>query len=253
MVETFEDAIADATQARSAGATLVEYRIDDVFHGDEGENTTENDGGEAGGWEGVVLVRRLVAESPLPCIVTCRSVAEGGGYDGDDDARIALYESLARDPGGHPPRYIDVEYATFSRSANIQQKVLLAVGCAPTTPRVSRDAGERSTSLVLSHHDFEGRPANLMTILSKMQRVDAARVLKIAFQARSVRDNLEIFELLRERDRPMIALAMGEAGLLSRVLAPKFGGCITFASPPQHVSNRTGSADDCGPPPDVPV
>jgi len=45
-----------------------------------------------------------------------------------------------------------------------------------------------------------------------------------------VRDNLELFDLLAHRERPMIALAMGEHGLMSRILAPKFGAFLTFAS-----------------------
>jgi len=51
-----------------------------------------------------------------------------------------------------------------------------------------------------------------------------------AAAARSVRDNLEAADLLVERGKPMIALCMGEYGLMSRVLAPKFGGLITFAT-----------------------
>jgi len=48
--------------------------------------------------------------------------------------------------------------------------------------------------------------------------------------ARSIRDNLEAFDLLASRSKPTIALLMGEFGLMSRVLAPKFGGFLTFAS-----------------------
>ena len=55
-------------------------------------------------------------------------------------------------------------------------------------------------------------------------------MIKIAWLARSLRDNLEAFELLRTRRKPMIALCMGRFGLMSRVLAPKFGGFLTFAS-----------------------
>src|SRR5206468_10159700 len=57
-----------------------------------------------------------------------------------------------------------------------------------------------------------------------------AGIKKIVWMARSVRDNLEAFELLRDRQKPMIALCMGEVGLISRVLAKKFGGFLTFAS-----------------------
>lgn len=208
MVEEVHAALADAGAARSAGADLVEYRIDSLFHGE----------GDAEGEAGAV---RLVRESPLPCIVTCRSSAEGGSYDGDDSARVSLYEKLGT--LDHPPRYIDVELATYTRSANLRQKVNLAVD----HPGAARDL---STSLILSTHDFAGRPANLFKQMSAMRAEPAARVHKIAFRARSLRDNLELFELLRERDRPTIALGMGEFGLMSRVLAPKFGGFLTFAS-----------------------
>ena len=39
-----------------------------------------------------------------------------------------------------------------------------------------------------------------------------------------------MFDLLTERQKPMIALCMGEFGEMSRVLAPKFGGFLTFAA-----------------------
>ncbi len=208
MVEDVHAALADAAAARSAGADLVEYRIDSLFHGE----------GDAEGDAGAI---RLVRESPLPCIVTCRSSAEGGSYDGDDSARVSLYEKLGT--LDHPPRYIDVELATYTRSANLRQKVNLAVD----HPGAARDL---ATSLILSTHDFNGRPANLFKQMSALRDEPAARVHKIAYRARSLRDNLELFELLRERDRPTIALGMGEFGLMSRVLAPKFGGLLTFAS-----------------------
>jgi 3-dehydroquinate dehydratase/shikimate dehydrogenase len=61
---------------------------------------------------------------------------------------------------------------------------------------------------------------------------------KIVWTARTIRDNVEVFELLGNRRRPMIALCMGEAGLLSRVLAKKFGGFLTFAS----LDSKSGTA-----------
>ncbi|MGA2499487.1 MAG: type I 3-dehydroquinate dehydratase, partial [Tepidisphaeraceae bacterium] len=53
---------------------------------------------------------------------------------------------------------------------------------------------------------------------------------KIVWTARTIRDNLEAFELLQNRSKPMIALCMGEAGLISRILAKKFGAFLTFAA-----------------------
>lgn len=211
-------ALSDAVLARDAGADLVEYRIDQFFtgaHGPDGEREQRE-------------IIGLVSDSPLPCIVTCRPVGpEGGEYDGEDAARIALYERLAIAAGAdgteHPPRYIDVELATFERSANIRQKIKLAVD----HPEQLRDL---RTSLILSTHDFQGRPVDLFRRLSRMREEPAAAVLKVAYFARSLRDNLDLFDLLTDTDRPTIALGMGPFGLMSRVLAPKFGGFMTFAS-----------------------
>lgn len=208
MVNDAPGALADADAARLAGADLVEYRIDTIFHG-------EHDA------EGEAAAVRLARESPLPCIITCRAASEGGAYDGDDAARVALYEKLGT--LDRPPRYIDIELATYARSASLRQKVNLAVG----HPARARDL---CASLILSAHDFSGRPAKLHQIIESLRHEPAAAVHKIAFTARSLRDNLELFAILRDRDRPAIALGMGEFGLMSRVLAPKFGGFLTFAS-----------------------
>lgn len=212
MVQDQASGLAEARAAQAAGADLVEFRIDDVFSG-SGDDREQK------------LVLRLCAESPLPCIVTCRSSAEGGHYDGDDMERVSLYERLgtASGPDELPPRYLDIEHAAYTRSANLKQKVNLAVD----HPAQVRDL---RTTLILSMHDFQTRPADLTRRLLAMQGEAAAGVLKVAFRARSLRDNLELFDLLAERDRPMIALGMGEFGLMSRILAPKFGGFLTFAS-----------------------
>lgn len=207
MVDEPALALRDAEQARASGADLVEYRIDRLFNGE--------------GDDGQRAVLQLVADSPVPCIVTCRMSEEGGEYDGDDSARVSLIEALGT--SDHPPRYIDFEGAAYERSANLRQKINLAV-------QHEKQVREVSTGLILSAHDFDKRPANLMTLLSSMRAHEAARIIKLAFRARSVRDNLEIFDILRERDRPTIVLGMGEHGLMSRVLAPKFGGFLTFAS-----------------------
>ncbi|MFG0260090.1 MAG: type I 3-dehydroquinate dehydratase [Phycisphaerales bacterium JB041] len=205
MVETVERAIADAVLAGEHGADLVEYRIDELF-------STLDDLPE---------VLRLVDGSPLPCIVTCRPTWEGGSYDGDEDERVAMFERLGT--GDTPPRYIDAELAAYTRSANERMKIDLAVD----HPGQRRDL---RTRLILSSHDFSGRPTDLTRRVLGMQSEPAASVHKVAFRARSLRDNLELFDLLAQSPRPMIALGMGEFGLMSRVLARKFGGFLTFAS-----------------------
>ncbi|MBO6513955.1 MAG: type I 3-dehydroquinate dehydratase [Phycisphaerales bacterium] len=211
MVEEANTALLDASLAQAKGADLVEYRVDLLFEQREEEPLEER----------MSRVLDLVKESPLPCIVTCRPHWEGGEYHGDDDERISLYEALGT--SDHPPAYIDVELATYTRSANIRQKVNLAVD----HPKQQRSV---TTKLILSTHDFHGRPSDLTRKILTMNDEPACSVVKIAYRARSIRDNLELFEILRDRQKPTIALGMGEFGEMSRILAPKFGGLLTFAS-----------------------
>ncbi len=231
MVHDVHVALAEARHAKIAGADLVEFRVDQIFQGEGDE-------------EGLAAIVRLVDESPLPCIITCRAASEGGDYDGDDAGRVALWEHLGIADNDakqildrsltvaallhpkHPPRYIDVELATYQRSANLRQKVGLAVDH-------EQQRRDLTTSLILSAHDFNTRPATLTRLIADMDAAPAARVHKIAWRARSLRDNIEAFEILQHASRPTIALCMGEFGLMSRVLAPKFGpggGFLTFAS-----------------------
>ncbi len=211
MVEDAPSALLDASLAQAKGADIIEYRVDLLFEQRDEESLEER----------MSRVLDLVKESPLPCIVTCRPHWEGGEYHGDDDERISLYEALGTSE--HPPAYIDVELATYTRSANIRQKVNLAVD----HPKQKRQV---STRLILSSHDFEGRHADLTRRIIAMNEEPACSVVKIAYRARSIRDNLELFEILRDRQKPTIALGMGEFGTMSRILAPKFGGLLTFAS-----------------------
>ncbi|MBL8875915.1 MAG: type I 3-dehydroquinate dehydratase [Phycisphaerae bacterium] len=206
-------ALSEAQNAQKAGADIVEFRIDEFFDPSLAEADPDRQERE---------IARLVRESPLPCIVTCRSSQEGGGYSGNEDERIALYERLASgERKGSQPRYLDLEFAAAT-APGVQPRIARLFGLDSTS--------QQASGLILSAHDFQGRPADLTRRVLAMRADGVANVIKIAFRARSLRDNLELFELLRDSDRPTIALGMGEFGLMSRVLAPKFGGFLTFAS-----------------------
>jgi 3-dehydroquinate dehydratase/shikimate dehydrogenase len=211
-VESIEQTLSMAAEARDAGADLVEYRLDTFYSG-------RDDARE------LPAVLGLIAKSPLACIATCRPVLEGGQYDGPDDARVSLYEALgtAHGPGQLAPTYIDCEFSTYARSANIKQKVNLAID----HPGQLRTVTAR---LILSYHDFHTRPPDLFRTLDAMSAEPAAAVVKVAYRARSLRDNLELLDLAQQSPRPTIALGMGPFGLMSRVLAPKFGAMLTFAA-----------------------
>ncbi len=202
LVHSIDQALEAAGRAASLGADLVEYRID-LFADDPG------------------AVEDLIGCSPLPCIITCRPTWEGGQYDGDDRDRISMLEASVL--GEHQPTYLDIELAAFQRSFNLRQKVGLMVDHPAQVRPVE-------TGLILSSHDFEQRPMDLLQRVEAMAASTTCRVIKIVWMAKSLRDNLEAFEILQGQYKPTIALCMGEAGLPSRVLAKKFGAMLSFAA-----------------------
>ncbi len=173
---------ADMAAASQAGADMVELRLDYLA-------TCDRD-----------AVATLLADRPLPVIVTCRPARQGGRFAGDEAERLAIL-SVAAELGAD---YVDIE--------------------ADVAP-ASRPGGR----IILSHHDFSARPADLDAIVARLADSDAD-VVKVAFAAAGPEDALAALKVLHEADRPVIALAMGECGIVSRILAGKFGAFGTFAS-----------------------
>ncbi len=198
-----DPSIADqAHAARDAGADLVELRVDRI--------------------DDVAAVKAyLSGPRDLPAIVTIRSADEGGDWSGSDQERIALYEHL----GLLQPGHIDVELATWQRSASIRQKLALVCNTGPATTH-----DRARNELILSVHDFKVTPDPLAPAIAPLLATNVGTA-KAVFAANDARDALRVLLELRRAaaQRPTIALAMGEAGLASRVLARKFGGFLTFA------------------------
>ncbi len=202
-VEDLAAAHAAGAIAAERGATLLEYRIDRF----------------AGGPEGVT---ELVQRAPLPCVITCRPDWEGGAYEGDDETRLGLFVAAA-EAGAHA---IDVELKALERDAAFRARI--------------RAIANHGPKLIVSSHDFQTRPADLQRRIRAMIEEPACDVAKIAWTARSLRDNLEAFELIEHRAKPVIALCMGEEGLASRVLAKKFGAYLTFCGLEENSGTAPG-------------
>lgn len=86
--------------------------------------------------------------------------------------------------------------------------------------------------VICSHHDFAGGADEASAIYEQMSKTPA-RVLKIAVQADEITDCLPVFHLLdraRREGREMIAVAMGDAGLMTRILAPARGTFLTYGT-----------------------
>jgi 3-dehydroquinate dehydratase/shikimate dehydrogenase len=86
--------------------------------------------------------------------------------------------------------------------------------------------------VICSYHDFGGVPAGLEQIYAHMAATPA-QVLKIAVRANDATDCLTVFQLLaqaRAAGREIIALAMGAAGIATRILGPSRGAFLTYGS-----------------------
>ena len=204
-----------ARAAQAAGADLIELRVDRI--------------------DDIAAVRAYLSRPhSLPAIVTIRSADEGGDWTGTEQERIALYEHL----GLLHPGYIDVEFATWQRSANIRQKLALVCNVGPAADAPHNRA---KNELILSSHDFNGTPAPLAPVVEPLLATDVG-IAKAVFTAADARDAFRVLIELRRAatQRPTITLAMGEAGLASRVLARKFGGFLTFAPLDADAASASG-------------
>lgn len=97
---------------------------------------------------------------------------------------------------------------------------------------LAHDLAPDWSRVIVSHHDFSGVPNNLVQIYERLAHTPAA-VIKIAVQANDVLDCLPVFKLLdraRSEGREIIAIAMGNAGIATRVLGPSRGSFLTYGA-----------------------
>lgn len=147
-----------------------------------------------------VNVAAALSGRSRPVIATCRPTWEGGRFDGSEERRrLLLLEAL--DAGAE---YVDVEWRA---------------GFADVIARDPR-------RVVLSSHDFQGVPADLTARVTAMRHAGAATI-KIAITATRLSDALPLLPIASEGHA--VVIAMGDAGLPSRLLASRFGSEWTYA------------------------
>ncbi len=144
--------------------------------------------------------------APRPrVIVTNRGPRDQGGFAGPEADRIAWLEralALGAD-------YVDVELDAIDALSG----------------DVPRDR------VIASWHDFDGTPpAPELEAIRERLAATGAGVTKLVTFAREFEDNRRVLDLPARGDRPMIALCMGDLGRVSRLLAPRSGGWLTFGS-----------------------
>jgi 3-dehydroquinate dehydratase-1 len=144
-------------------------------------------------------VAGVVAHAPIDAVVTCRPVREGGRWAGPEDDRVEVLRA-ARDAGA---AWVDVEWDTVG-----------AVG----GPRV-----------LASRHWYDGCPADLAAQQHQLQR--EADGVKLAVTARDAAGVAAVLDVLGRATVPTVAIAMGDIGWVTRVLAPCFpSALLTYAA-----------------------
>ena len=157
-----------------------------------------------------------LGEMRLPFIITYRPQEQGGRR------RMGLEERLSFWRGA--PAWLREVSGRDRAFADLELDLLESHGAA-TLGDLSR-----AFRVICSHHDFQRTPAELEEVFGRMARTPAD-VLKIATRANSITDCLEVLRLCERRGgREVIAVSMGEAGLLTRVLGPAFGSFLTYGS-----------------------
>lgn len=214
---TISEIAAAAARAKAAGADVIELRIDSMAEGPRPQ-------------EAIDACRAVRAHAEgIPLLFTLRTRRDGG--KGTTDARA--YETL-----------LD---AVMDSGACEAVDCELSVG-EETFARLASRAKSAGLLLVGSSHEF-GDIGDMRRAAAWLMRQEAlgADVCKAAVMTRT---NAEAFALCQVYAQayerltiPMIAIAMGPAGVMTRIGAACMGSCLTFgtageASAPGQIDAR---------------
>ncbi len=156
----------------------------------------------------------LAAHRDLTVIATCRRKEFGGRFVGSLKTELDVLGKAA-EAGCH---IVDLEIESAEEAAPRQMDQLRSA---------LRAAG---AALLVSFHDF-ARTRNLDQAAARILAFQPDFV-KVVSTARTLADNLAVLKLITERSRTseVVGIAMGEEGLVSRVLGLRAGAAFTFAS-----------------------
>lgn len=144
-------------------------------------------------------------------VFTIRSNAEQGKFSGNEKERVDLIKFLS---DSHP-LFMDVEISTLDSNPSLYEYL-----------------HNNSSSLLVSWHNFEYTPPN-SELEEKMEKMKSySNILKIVTMAKNARDALRLLELYNKYpDIKLISFAMGDLGIISRILCTLVGNSpFSYAS-----------------------
>lgn len=150
----------------------------------------------------------------IPLLFTFRTAREGGNRSISAKDYADLLSSAAK----HSLDLIDVEiYMDGVRDSGLIEQL--------QTQKIR---------VIASNHHFEGTPSaeEMLSVLGDMEQA-GADILKLAVMPQNTRDLLKLLSVTEEGSRrfshPLITMAMGGCGVLSRIAGEQFGSAVTFA------------------------
>ena len=143
-------------------------------------------------------------------VFTLRTRSEGGQIELSSEEYVQMIKEVAQ---LYQPDYIDFEYFSY------------------------RDVFEEMLefpNLVLSYHNFQETPENLMEILSELTSLNP-KVVKIAVMAHTEQDVLDLMNFTRgfktlNPEQEYVTISMGKVGKVSRITSDMTGSSWSFAS-----------------------
>ncbi|SDI48446.1 type I 3-dehydroquinate dehydratase [Natribacillus halophilus] len=163
------------------------------------------------------MAKDINRKTKRPLLFTRRSEAEGGQATPLAEKEVVnLYEAVIKNKA---VQGIDIELS--QREKDIRH--------------LQGQAQEKGIDVVLSYHNFMETPPSEVLKEKINNAVDlGADVAKIAVMPQSKADVLKLLQVTEEMSReiplPLISMAMGGDGMISRLAGGIFGSALTFAS-----------------------
>ena len=143
-------------------------------------------------------------------VFTLRPKEQGGKFAGAEEERIKLLRKLAE----MRPMLVDIELSTLQANDNLADYLELA-----------------SIPTLASWHDFAGTPTNDVLAKILMEMRIYSNYVKLVTTAKSIGDSLRLMELYESAlGLHPIIFAMGEAGVMTRVLSAMYGAPYAYAA-----------------------
>jgi 3-dehydroquinate dehydratase/shikimate dehydrogenase len=174
----------------------------------------------------------LLGSTRLPFILTFRPREQGGGHTLSLAERAAFWRDVPELLRDLPGLSDDATEPSSDTGLKGRAFADLELDLLESTHAGALGRLFGGFNVICSHHDFRQTPSDLGDIFDRMARTPA-RILKMAVRADFINDCVPVLRLVergRREGREVIAVSMGEAGLLTRVLAPAFGAFLTYGS-----------------------